>query len=103
MQKYPRGSRGSPAKGVVWENRSAGSNPAFCAKKRQVSPVVFLYAEGGRKGSANYRGFARGASANERCENRAKITGATMLSPKARIPPSKSREFKSASKIENVI
>ena len=31
MQKYPSGSRGSPAKGVVWDNRSAGSNPAFCA------------------------------------------------------------------------
>ena len=33
MQKYPSGSRGSPAKGVVWENRSEGSNPSFCAKK----------------------------------------------------------------------
>ena len=32
MQKYPRGSRGSPAKGVVWEDRSEGSNPSFCAK-----------------------------------------------------------------------
>ncbi len=32
MQKYPRGSRGSPAKGVVWENRSEGSNPSFCAR-----------------------------------------------------------------------
>ena len=31
MQKYPSGSRGSPAKGVVRDNRSAGSNPAFCA------------------------------------------------------------------------
>ena len=33
MQKYPRGSRGSPAKGVVWENRSTSSNLVFCAKK----------------------------------------------------------------------
>ncbi len=42
MQKYPRGSRGSPAKGVVWEDCSAGSNPAFGAKKEQVKrPVLF--------------------------------------------------------------
>ena len=33
MQKYPRGSRGSPAKGVVWENRSTSSNLVFCAKE----------------------------------------------------------------------
>ena len=33
LQKYPRGSRGSPAKGVVWENRSTSSNLVFCAKK----------------------------------------------------------------------
>ena len=32
VEKYPSGSRGSPAKGVVWDNRSAGSNPAFSAK-----------------------------------------------------------------------
>ena len=43
LQKYPRGSRGSPAKGVVWENRSAGSNPAFCAKKEtSVWASLFL-------------------------------------------------------------
>ena len=42
MQKYPRGSRGSPAKGVVWEDCSAGSNPAFCAKKEMdVCPSPF--------------------------------------------------------------
>lgn len=35
MQKYPSGSRGSPAKGVVWDNRSAGSNPAFCARTKK--------------------------------------------------------------------
>ena len=34
LQKYPRGSRGSPAKGVVWDNRSTSSNLVFCAKKR---------------------------------------------------------------------
>ena len=32
MEKYPRGRRGSPAKGVVWVNRSPGSNPGFSAK-----------------------------------------------------------------------
>ena len=30
-EKYPRGRRGSPAKGVVRENRSEGSNPSFSA------------------------------------------------------------------------
>ena len=33
-EKYPRGRRGSPAKGVVRENRSEGSNPSFSAKQR---------------------------------------------------------------------
>ena len=42
MQKYPRGSRGSPAKGVVWENRSTSSNLVFCAKKRQVFTCLFF-------------------------------------------------------------
>ncbi len=32
-QKYPRGSRGSPAKGVVLENGSTSSNLVFCASK----------------------------------------------------------------------
>ena len=30
-EKYPRGSRGSPAKGVVRVKRSEGSNPSFSA------------------------------------------------------------------------
>ena len=32
LEKYPRGRRGSPAKGVVRENRSEGSNPSFSAR-----------------------------------------------------------------------
>ena len=32
LEKYPRGRRGSPAKGVVRENRSEGSNPPFSAR-----------------------------------------------------------------------
>ena len=32
-EKYPRGRRGSPAKGVVRVNRSQGSNPCFSASK----------------------------------------------------------------------
>ena len=32
-EKYPRGRRGSPAKGVVRVNRSQGSNPCFSAKQ----------------------------------------------------------------------
>ena len=34
MEKYPRGRRGSPAKGVVRDERSEGSNPSFSAKSR---------------------------------------------------------------------
>ena len=33
LEKYPRGRRGSPAKGVVRVNRSQGSNPCFSAKR----------------------------------------------------------------------
>ena len=36
MEKYPRGRRGSPAKGVVRDERSEGSNPSFSAKKNPV-------------------------------------------------------------------
>ena len=36
MEKYPRGSRGSPAKGVVRVKRSEGSNPSFSAKLDSV-------------------------------------------------------------------
>ena len=32
MEKYPRGRRGSPAKGVVLDKGSPGSNPGFSAK-----------------------------------------------------------------------
>ncbi len=31
VEKYPRGRRGSPAKGVVRVERSEGSNPSFSA------------------------------------------------------------------------
>ena len=33
LQKYPRGRRGSPAKGVGCVKRREGSNPSFCARK----------------------------------------------------------------------
>ena len=38
MEKYPRGRRGSPAKGVGCDKRRPGSNPGFSAKppKRAV-------------------------------------------------------------------
>ena len=70
MQKYPRGSRGSPAKGVVWEDRSAGSNPAFCAKKGRPTGRPFL-AQPRVREPANCRGFARRA----RKDKRGKRTG----------------------------
>ncbi len=47
MEKYPRGSRGSPAKGVVCDERSAGSNPAFSAKQfRTLFSVLFVCRQG---------------------------------------------------------
>ena len=36
VQKYPRGRRGSPAKGVGCGKRREGSNPSFCAKKETL-------------------------------------------------------------------
>ena len=39
LEKYPRGRRGSPAKGVVRVNRSQGSNPCFSAKLYPTEPV----------------------------------------------------------------
>ena len=32
MQMYPSGSRGSPAKGVDWDNRCESSNLSICAE-----------------------------------------------------------------------
>ena len=36
LRKYPRGRRGSPAKGVGCGKRREGSNPSFCAKKETL-------------------------------------------------------------------
>ena len=46
VQKYPRGRRGSPAKGVGCVKRREGSNPSFCAKSTFSSiteKVDFFY------------------------------------------------------------
>ena len=47
MEKYPRGRRGSPAKGVVCDERSEGSNPSFSANRNlirtQIGLGYFLY------------------------------------------------------------
>ena len=40
MEKYPRGRRGSPAKGVGWDNCREGSNPSFSATIR-LKTIVF--------------------------------------------------------------
>ena len=40
-EKYPRGRRGSPAKGVVREKRSQGSNPCFSAKSNSFELFTF--------------------------------------------------------------
>ena len=66
-EKYPRGRRGSPAKGVVREKRSQGSNPCFSAKQNgQANSLVrFCFT------SLNNRDFARcGASYRLRREPR---------------------------------
>ena len=68
MQKYPRGSRGSPAKGVVWENRSTSSNLVFCAKKRTGCCLsVFSWNDGWEL--VNYHEFAREASLKKFFQN----------------------------------
>ena len=41
MEKYPRGRRGSPAKGVVRDKRSEGSNPSFSAKSNSFELFTF--------------------------------------------------------------
>ena len=44
LRKYPRGRRGSPAKGVVRVNRSQGSNPCFSANTlKPYCSVGFFY------------------------------------------------------------
>ena len=53
LEKYPRGRRGSPAKGVVRVERSSGSNPDFSAIKE--TPIrrlffFFSYSESYRSG-----------------------------------------------------
>ena len=43
LRKYPRGRRGSPAKGVGRQKRREGSNPSFRAsKKRHPKGCLFL-------------------------------------------------------------
>ena len=37
VEKYPRGRRGAPAKGVVRDNRSEGSNPSFSANSPKMT------------------------------------------------------------------
>ena len=41
LEKYPRGRRGSPAKGVVCDKRSEGSNPSFSAKSNSFELFMF--------------------------------------------------------------
>ena len=43
MEKYPRGRRGSPAKGVGCDKRRPGSNPGFSAKPPKRAAFFALY------------------------------------------------------------
>ena len=52
MEKYPRGRRGSPAKGVVCVERSEGSNPSFSATIKDTRWCPFFVALK-RKGDLN--------------------------------------------------
>ena len=68
MQKYPRGRRGSPAKGVGCGKRREGSNPSFCAKKETLrNQSLFHFAtklgsEGIRAVRTDERGARRAKS-----------------------------------------
>ena len=42
LQKYPRGRRGSPAKGVDVSKACEGSNPSFCATKEHAIACSFI-------------------------------------------------------------
>ena len=44
VEKYPSGRRGSPAKGVGWDNRRPGSNPGFSASQSLMA-LSFLYSK----------------------------------------------------------
>ena len=52
-EKYPRGRRGSPAKGVVRVNRSQGSNPCFSASKIPPYRAGFFMVGAGRNFAAD--------------------------------------------------
>ena len=84
MQKYPRGRRGSPAKGVGCGKRREGSNPSFCAKKETLrDQSLFCYAkEIGREGIWTDRGWIRpqcGLRAGRTDERRARRTKSLLL------------------------
>ena len=42
VEKYPRGRRGSPAKGVGWDNCREGSNPSFSANPQSLRLCGFF-------------------------------------------------------------
>ena len=46
MEKYPRGRRGSPAKGVGWVDCREGSNPSFSAINTDISWCKQAYPKG---------------------------------------------------------
>ena len=88
-EKYPRGRRGSPAKGVVREERSQGSNPCFSAIKTRRYLSGFYYA-------SKWDFARRGASCRLRREPRlARLTASEERSKRLHLRKS------SAADIEN--
>ena len=61
VQKYPRGSRGSPAKGVVLETAARVRISSSAPKKPRGYPSTFLVAEDEPLKIVNSQKFARGA------------------------------------------
>ena len=46
VEKYPRGRRGSPAKGVGCDKRRPGSNPGFSAMNTDIGRYKQAYPKG---------------------------------------------------------
>ena len=53
LEKYPSGRRGSPAKGVVCDKRSEGSNPSFSATIKDTK-IGVLFSWRKKKGGFEY-------------------------------------------------
>ena len=87
LEKYPRGRRGSPAKGVVRDERSEGSNPSFSAKQKSTQRGgLLLWCEAGGREAAPCRARNE-APARRRVCRRPTANGGSWAGD-VKIPPS---------------